>query len=196
MTPKRKEHLYNQYVLAITNNGHWHNKAIRHIRPGGASAFYNLTYEYIRNEAVMLNEREPNDLERAYIYLGCWRYYGGTATMFMRGLDPNNSMIARAVTKLLAEERASQQPASQPEPSREEPAVNNTNATIAFETRHFVYGLDVANMSAGQLIEAIKKIEAEIADLKSVKSKSEHIKKRIAELEDMLAKVVQVLDSK
>lgn len=196
MTPKRKEHLYNQYVLAIVNNGDWHNRASKHIRPGGAPSFYNLTYEYLKNEAVMLNESVPNDLERACIYLECWRYYGGTADMFMHGLDPNNSMIGRAVTKLLAEERASQQPVSQPEPSQEEPAVNNTNATIAFETKHYVYGMDVANMSAGQLIEAIKKIEAEIADLKLVKSKSEHIKKRIAELEDMLAKVVQVLDSK
>lgn len=194
MTPSRKQHLYNQYVLAIVNNGHWHNKAIRHIQPGRASSFYNLTYEYVKNEADILGECRPNDLERAYIYLECWRYYGGTADMFMHGLDPNSSMIGRAVTKLLAEERASQQPASQPEPSQEEPAMNQT--TPAFETRHFVYGLDVANMSAGQLIEAIKKIEAEIADLKLVKSKSEHIKKRIAELEDMLAKVVQVLDAK
>ena len=68
--------------------------------------------------------------------------------------------------------------------------------TPAFETRHFVYGLDVANMSAGQLIDAIKRIEAEIADLKGVKAKSEHIKKRIAELEAMMAKVVEVLDTK
>ena len=71
-----------------------------------------------------------------------------------------------------------------------------TQTTVAFETKHYVYGMDVANMSAGQLIDAIKKLEAEIADLKGVKAKSEHIKKRIAELEGMLVKIVEVLDAK
>ena len=71
-----------------------------------------------------------------------------------------------------------------------------TQTTVAFETKHYVYGMDVANMSSGQLIDAIKKLEAETADLKSVKAKSEHIKKRIAELEAMLVKIVEVLDAK
>jgi hypothetical protein len=51
-------------------------------------------------------------------------------------------------------------------------------------------------MTSGQLIDAIKKLEAEIADLKAVKTKSEHIKKRTAELDGMRINVVEVLDAK
>ena len=50
-------------------------------------------------------------------------------------------------------------------------------------------------MSTGQLIEAVKKIEAEIADLKLVKTKSAKIQKMIGDLNDMLAKVVETLDA-
>lgn len=84
---------------------------------------------------------------------------------------------------------------TQPNPTQQEPQTMD-QTTPAFETKHYVYGVDVANMSSGQLIEAIKKLEAEIADLKGVKAESEHIKKRIAELEGMLVKIVEVLDAK
>lgn len=69
------------------------------------------------------------------------------------------------------------------------------NAT-AFATKHFVYGQDTANMTEEQLIEAIKKIETEIANLGAVKTKSKKIAERTAELETMLAAVVTVLDAK
>ena len=194
MTPERKQHLYNQYVLSIANDGDWYTSAKPFLKPGSAIRFYQATYEHISQLSRRMREGTPKDKERAYIYLECWRYHGGTTDAFFFN-TPTTSSTMQYAAEIVAEERATaRQPVSQPEPSQEEPAVNNT--TIAFETRHFVYGLDVANMSAGQLIEAIKKIEAEIADLKLVKSKSEHIKKRIAELEDMLAKVVQVLDAK
>lgn len=51
-------------------------------------------------------------------------------------------------------------------------------------------------MSEAQLINAIKQIEAEIADLKAVKTKSSRITAKVKELEDMLAKVVEQLDKK
>lgn len=70
------------------------------------------------------------------------------------------------------------------------------NSAVAFETRHFVYGAEVSSMSEAQLINAIKQIEAEIADLKAVKTKSSRITAKVKELEDMLAKVVEQLDKK
>lgn len=66
---------------------------------------------------------------------------------------------------------------------------------IAFETRHYVFGIDVSTMSSGQLIEAIKRIEGEIADLKAVKTKSKHITEKIKSLDEMLGKVVEQLDA-
>ena len=56
------------------------------------------------------------------------------------------------------------------------------NTAVAFETIHFVFGSDIKTISADQLINAVKRVEGEIADLKVVKAKSSHIKKRIEEL--------------
>lgn len=70
-----------------------------------------------------------------------------------------------------------------------------TNAP-AFETRHFVNGRDVTGMRDDELINAIKALEGEIADLKSVKTKSKAITAKITSLEEMLAKTVEVLDAR
>lgn len=188
MTPERKDHLYTQYVLTLVNDGKAYYAANRYVADPDADHFVNALHTFMAKIRRGQGESLSVD-DRAYIYLAVWCRWGGDMKPLADECtfhDLKCAMYRHLHPKL----------ASQPEPSQEEPAVNNTNATIAFETKHYVYGMDVANMSAGQLIEAIKKIEAEIADLKLVKSKSEHIKKRIAELEDMLAKVVQVLDSK
>lgn len=70
------------------------------------------------------------------------------------------------------------------------------NSAPAFVTKSYVFGVDVDTMSEGQLIDSIKKIEAEIADLNTVKTKSKKVASKIEELEAMLAKVVEVLDGK
>lgn len=70
------------------------------------------------------------------------------------------------------------------------------NNTVAFETRHYVYGQNIDNMSADQLIQAVKQVEREIEDLAGVKTNSAHIDKRIKELKAMLAEIVKVLDTK
>ncbi|WP_374335452.1 hypothetical protein [Methyloversatilis sp.] len=71
-----------------------------------------------------------------------------------------------------------------------------TISTPAFETRHFVNGRDVTNMTDNELIEAIRRLENEIADLKTVKTKSKAITKKIEELGDMLSKTVEILDAR
>lgn len=71
-----------------------------------------------------------------------------------------------------------------------------TISTPAFETRHFVNGRDVKGMSDNELIEAIRRLENEIADLKTVKTKSKAITKKIEELGDMLSKTVEILDAR
>lgn len=68
--------------------------------------------------------------------------------------------------------------------------------TIPFATRHEIFGQDTRHMSEGQLIEAIKKIEGEIANLGLVKTASKKIEAKKAELTTMLASVVEILDAK
>lgn len=73
--------------------------------------------------------------------------------------------------------------------------LSNPNSP-AFETRHFVHGRDVQSMSDNELIEAIRRLETEIADLKTVKTKSKAITKKIEELDGMLSKTVEILDAR
>lgn len=189
MTPQRKRHLYDQYVLAIINDGDWHRKTIQFI-PLQARQFAGETFKWTEKLARHLGDGPLNYEDRAYVYFECWKHYGGDRASFMRNQYDG---IAEAMNRQSVDALPAPQPASQPEPQEDQP-VNNT--TPAFETKHFVFGMDVANMTPGQLLEAIKKIENEIAEMKLVKSKSEFIKRRIAELEGMLAKVVEVLDAK
>ena len=90
---------------------------------------------------------------------------------------------------------------SQPEfqefpPSTEKEEPMNTQPTTAFETVHYVYGTDVTKMTDDQLVEAIKQVEAEIAKLDVVKTKSKKIDAKKAELNEMLAKIVDTLDAR
>lgn len=97
----------------------------------------------------------------------------------------------------LAEQCAT--PTTLSEPTEEIP-MNPTTATnvsaVAFETRHLVYGRNVDSLTESELISAIKQVEGEIADLKAVKTKSSRITAKVKELEEMLTKIVEVLDKK
>jgi hypothetical protein len=67
---------------------------------------------------------------------------------------------------------------------------------ITFKTVTYINNNDVMTLTDEQLITYIKAIEREIADLKSVATKSKKIEAKIADAEATLAKVVEVLDSK
>lgn len=64
----------------------------------------------------------------------------------------------------------------------------------AFETRHYVYGQNIATLSATHLIEAVKAVEKEIAELDKITVNSAFIDKRIDELSAMRAEIVKHLD--
>ena len=68
--------------------------------------------------------------------------------------------------------------------------------TISVETKHFVGNQDVSTMTGADLIEVIKKLEKEIADLKAVNSESKFIEGKVKELQITLKDVVKHLDSK
>ncbi len=194
MTPQRREHLYHQYVLSIINDSAVYRRIKECIDQCNGREFSGINRVEVSKIASSLGETMPDAEGRAYIAYMVWVYHGGTPQRLLDSLGEGHVLRPHlhALRKDL-ELQSAPQPASQPEPQEDQP-VNNT--TPAFETKHFVFGMDVANMTPGQLLEAIKKIENEIAELKLVKSKSEFIKKRIAELDGMLTKVVEVLDAK
>ena len=75
-------------------------------------------------------------------------------------------------------------------------AIGRTINATAFETKSYIFGADVAFMSEEGLIEAIKRVEEQIADLKAVKTKSKKIAENIAKLEAQLKSIVEVLDAR
>lgn len=80
--------------------------------------------------------------------------------------------------------------------TEKEEIMNTQTSVVAFETVHYVYGTDVAKMTDDQLVDAIKQVEVEIAKLDVVKTKSKKIDAKKAELNDMLAKIVETLDGR
>ena len=71
-----------------------------------------------------------------------------------------------------------------------------TNPNVAIETRTIVFGRDAATLSDNELIDAIKRIEGDIAKLGEVKTESKKIKSNIKELKDQLSKIVEILDAR
>lgn len=71
-----------------------------------------------------------------------------------------------------------------------------TNPNIAIETKTVIFGQDAATLSETDLINAIKKVEGQIATLKEVKTSSKKIAANIKELEDQLQAIVEVLDAR
>lgn len=187
MTPQREEYLYTQYVLSLINDGDWYRKVQRYLDNAQVGHFIDATCHAMGDIRRSIEDKRLSDHDRAYIYMACWSYYGYTVESLIEDCRHNDLRSAMLDLQLKK---------AQPTPIEPEVPMNQTNNSVAFETKHYVYGMDVANMTSGQMIEAIKKLEAEIADLKGVKAKSEHIKKRVTELEGMLVKVVEVLDGK
>lgn len=198
----RKHHLHTQYVLRLINDGEWYRRCGRHL-DGSADELRHVppaTTEFIKRLANSLGEMSSLE-ERAYIYLQLAEHYG-YSWADMRNSIRGGGDLRDVMTALIDErinERNNATPATEtPQPIQQEEAPVNqtTQAVPAFETKHYVFGQDVGNMTEGQLVDAIKRIENEIADLKTVKTKSTKIAAKIAELNAMLAKVVEVLDAK
>lgn len=73
---------------------------------------------------------------------------------------------------------------------------NDMSTQIKIANLTLINDVDVRNMSDEQLIDAIKKVEKEIEELKSVKVKSKKIDAKIDEAEATLTKLVELLDAR
>lgn len=86
-----------------------------------------------------------------------------------------------------------------PEPPRpslkQEPTIMATKAP-AFETRHFVDGVDASDLSDDALIEAIKRLEKELEAMSTVKTVSKKIQGKIDQLDSQRLAIAALLDSR
>lgn len=190
MDIKRKHHLHRQYVLSLINDGEWY-QACRHHFDGTLAEVPKTTFQFTGRIAYSLGE-ELRTEDRAFIYLELATYYG-VPQVAMR--DAMSGILRTAMTALISNDAPVPTPTETTQPPQQEEAPV-TQSAPAFQTKHYVYGQDVANLSSDQLIDAIKRIENEVADLKVVKVKSTKIAAEIASLNSMLTEVVAALDAK
>ena len=201
MNQNRKYHLDTQYVLSLVNDGEWYRTCGRRLAGSVAHLRHvpSITVNFVKRLANSLGEVSEIE-DRAYIYMQLVAYYGHSWAEIRNQIGAGE--LRNHMTKLIDERINERNNATlatetlQPIQQGETPVNQTTQAVPAFETKHYVFGQDVSNMTEGQLVDAIKRIENEIADLKTVKTKSTKITAKIAELNAMLAKVVEVLDAK
>lgn len=73
---------------------------------------------------------------------------------------------------------------------------NEMSQQIIIANKTYINNVDVTTMSDDQLIDAIKKVEKEIEDLGSVKTKSKKIEAKVSEANETLSKLVTLLDAR
>jgi hypothetical protein len=184
----REDHITTQYVWSLENEHVFVTKA-RH------EAERDNFYQFERLVAATAGPlyRAIDDVLRpeewAYLCLELWHRMGGKyPDCFWRSDDADRhhrckQLIAKAM-------------ATNPTQPTETPEETNMSNQITFKTVTYINNNDVLSLTDEQLITYIKAIEREIADLKSVATKSKKIEAKIADAEATLAKVVEVLDSK
>jgi len=213
----RVDHLVTQYVWALENDSDAQPRLKEKIQLGYFRDFASDVRAVILPIRKLLGDpNKPEDLtewELAYIYMETWIRLGGhgqnlatsTGTLLWNkcvealkrmGLHCSDRGIHTKIvptTNPCAEVLISQpQPCVLAEPEKEIPV----SKKIIIANVTFINNVDVTTMKEDQLIDAIKTIEAEIADLKAVKTKSAKIAAKIAEAQDTLTKVVEILDSR
>lgn len=184
----REDHITTQYVWALENEHVFATKA-RH------EAERDNFYQFERLVAATAGPlyRAQDDVihpeEWAYLCLELWHRMGGYQPNY--GWRSDNADRYHRCKHLIAFAMATNSTQS-----TETPEETNMSNQITFKTVTYINNNDVMTLSDEQLITYIKAIEREIADLKSVATKSKKIEAKIADAEATLAKVVEVLDSK
>lgn len=189
----RRQELYDQVVLTLVNDGDWY----RFVRYDSGWAnfddFRRASNKWRHNHKNRLGDYQNLEVEEVvYVNVVCWEHVNEGRRFSQEDADTVEASSGNLYKYYVHTDNT---PAEQ-QPIKEEPIMALPNTTLAFQTKHYIYGADVEQMSDAQLIDAIKKIEAEIADLASVKTKSTKVKAKIDELQAMLKSVVEVLDAK
>lgn len=201
MTPEREDWLTTQYVWAIENERAWNDEVEGLALLGRFGEFRRRTANYI-NAIHKLVARDhdcakPKETQWAYIVLSLWLNRGGSPSDVLADPGVLKPHYAALLDGLDNERHAARKTeVTEAVPNETETQEENTMSQAAFVTKSYIYGKDVEQMSEHELINAIRSVETEIDSLKTVKTPSTKIAAKIAELEDMLAKIVGVLDGK
>lgn len=189
-----------EFILTIKNDGAWHRATREDVDDGNYGSYSRICHSFTdslleklgmtttsstskRSDSCILNVKT-----RVALLLWESEYVPDSRVTDKETLISNRELV-REISRI-GSKRASQ---PQPEQTESETIMNTT--TPAFQTKHYIFGQDVSTMSTSQLIDSIKRVEKEIADLKAVATTSTKIGSMVEDLTSMLAKIVEVLDA-
>ena len=189
----REDFLTAQYIWALENEHVFVTKARHEAERDNFYRFTRLVRDYLYPIRSVLKDILPT-AEWAFIYIELWHRMGGAYPH--AGWHADNADKYHVSKRLVAEAMAAAKLQTKPTQSTETTEEINMSNKITFKTVTYINNADVTALTDEQLIDAIKTIEREIADLKGVTTKSKKIEAKIADAEATLAKVVEVLDAR
>ena len=202
MKPEDFDYAHNQYYLALINDGAVYSKLQNRLREDTFQSYAQSVATEVEKLRVR-HKLDELDIEgKVYVRLMVAEYL---LTPFeLQSIFKGGDEVARKhidfcirnnmtwlIDRLLGLPVVKPQSPTQPQATQE-----NTMASIEIKTITYINDADVTKLSDEQLIDAIKKIESEIADLGAVKTESAKIKAKIDNLHETLAKVVAILDAR
>jgi len=200
MTRDDFQYCYDQYYLAIVNDGAWYRELRNCLDDGVSFQMFTKKVDYMAEVIRRKHHLEDcNTHHKVYIRLMVLEYM--LDKPMIKAKFGNDDIFCTHISFCHQEDMGwlvrdvldapATQPTTQPETTQE-----NTMASIEIKNITFINNTDVTTLTDEQLIDAIKKLEAEIADLQAVKTNSTKIKDKIGTLQDTLAKVVAILDAR
>jgi hypothetical protein len=204
MTEHDFQYFHDQYYLAIVNDGTWHNNLRRVLEDRNFKPFVLRVDDFVDILRKRHKLYEPDTDDKVYIRLMVLEYMlskemvrarFGNDDVFCKHISYAHShgfgwLASRVMgTKPATPEAINGQPETQPIQENPMPSIEIKNIT-------YINNADVRALSDEQLIDSIKQLETEIADLGQVKTESVKIKAKIAELQDTLTHVVAILDAR
>lgn len=217
----REDHMTVQYVWALENDQAFMTKAKHEAERGNYDQFRILVQAAIKPTRRLLGEAHTegiNGYEWSFLYLELWCRMGGRFVDFPHSNDAevfalhvkhlrtagygfNRGGVIHFTPARFTNPRAEVSIGKpqlctlstlNPEPIQE----NEMSNQITIVNKTLINGVDVTIMSDEQLIDAIKKVEKEVEELKSVKTKSKKIAAKIDEANKTLTALVELLDGR
>jgi len=202
MKPEDFQYAHDQYYLAIINDGPLYGKLQKLLRENRFTAFAGVVDDHVESLRIRhsLDKADIND--RVYIRLKVIEYLLTPFEVkqlfeFEPKLHNNHVEYCRKQNMMWLIDRLLGLPVVKPQPTTQ-PEATQESAMASIEIKNITYinNTDVTTMTDEQLIDAIKRVENEIVDLRGVVTVSAKIKAKIAGLEETLAKVVAILDAR
>lgn len=200
MTQQYFNHAETQYYMPIVNDGVLYSDLMKELKSQrNFASFTSLVSQYMSRLRQRYSLHEILLKESVYVRLSVLRYMLSPGEISQRyGNDEefcklisfcHRNDMGWLASRVLGKKFP--QPETQPQPKKE-----NTMASIEIKTVTYINDADVTKLTDEQLIDSIKKLEAEYGALESVGTKSIKIEAKKAEIKDTLAKVVAILDAR